>query len=152
MSDLNKTFARLKRNPSSVLYLINIKNIDEFELNDDKAFLAKYLTSKKEGKKKNNDEEKILKNLPTYLKRTKTNDLDNSKMLIDAVKPYYSFHADVADLTFTKQGIGPRYALVVVDLFSSFIWTYGMKKKSQLYDKLVVFYQRNNKHTNRQRV
>jgi len=66
--------------------------------------------------------------------------LDNSKMLIDAVKPYYSFHADVADLTFTKQGIGPRYALVVVDLFSSFIWTYGMKKKSQLYDKLVVFY------------
>jgi len=67
MSDLNKTFARLKRNPS-------IKNIDEFELkdstlkklkksrhNDDKAFLAKYLTSKKEGKKKNNDEEKILK-------------------------------------------------------------------------------------------
>ena len=50
-------------------------------------------------------------------------------------------HADVVDLNFfSKSVMAPKYCLLYVDLFISKVYTYGMKKKSQLADKLEKFY------------
>ena len=50
-------------------------------------------------------------------------------------------HADVADLNFfSKSAVAPKYCLLCVDLFNSKVYTYPMKKKSQLADKLEKFY------------
>ena len=51
------------------------------------------------------------------------------------------FHADVAYLQFfSKSAVDPKYALVCVDLFSSKIYVYTMKKKSNLAQKMELFY------------
>ena len=50
-------------------------------------------------------------------------------------------HADVADLNFfSKSAVAPKYCLLCIDLFTSKVYTYSMKKKSQLADKLEKFY------------
>ena len=50
-------------------------------------------------------------------------------------------HADVADLNFfSKTAVAPRYCFLCIDLFTSKTYTYGMKSKSQLADKLEKFY------------
>ena len=46
-------------------------------------------------------------------------------------------HADVADL---NSVVAPRYCLLCIELFTSKTYTYGMKRKSQLADKLEKFY------------
>lgn len=49
--------------------------------------------------------------------------------------------ADVANLPFfNKSVVAPKYSLVCVDLFTSKPYTYGMKKKNQLPEKLEKFY------------
>ena len=49
--------------------------------------------------------------------------------------------ADVADVNFfSKSVVAPKYCLLCAVLFTSKVYTYGMKKKSQLADKLEKFY------------
>ena len=49
--------------------------------------------------------------------------------------------AEVANLPFfNKSVVAPKYSLVCVDLFTSKLYTYGMKKKNQLPEKLEKFY------------
>ena len=51
------------------------------------------------------------------------------------------FHADLAYLQFfAKSAVDPKYALVCVDLFSSKIYVYTMRKKSNLVQKMELFY------------
>ena len=51
------------------------------------------------------------------------------------------FHADVADIRFfSKSAADPKYALLCVDLFSSKIYVYPMKNKSNLARKIEIFY------------
>ena len=48
---------------------------------------------------------------------------------------------DVVDLNFfSKSAVTPKYCLLCIDLFTSKVYTYGIKKKSQLADKLEKFY------------
>ena len=55
--------------------------------------------------------------------------------------PMQLVHADVADLNFfSKSAVAPKYCLLCIDLFTCKVYTYGMKKKSQLADKLGKFY------------
>ena len=55
--------------------------------------------------------------------------------------PMQLIHADVADQNFfSKSAIASKYCLLCLDLFSSKVSAYGMKKKSQLAEKLVKFY------------
>ena len=66
----------------------------------------------------------------------------NINTTLDSVNcPFQKLQADVADLRFTYPGIGPQYALLLVDIFTSHIWTYPMKTKSQLADKIKIFYE-----------
>ena len=51
------------------------------------------------------------------------------------------FHADLACLQFFAQSaVDPKYALVCIDLLSSKIYVYTMKKKSNLVQKMELFY------------
>ena len=51
------------------------------------------------------------------------------------------FHADLAYLQFfAKSAVNPKYALVCVDLFSSKIYVDTMRKKSNLVQKMELFY------------
>ena len=48
---------------------------------------------------------------------------------------------DVVDLNFfSKSAVTPKYCLLCIDLFTSKVYTYRIKKKSQLADKLEKFY------------
>ena len=50
-------------------------------------------------------------------------------------------HADVANLEFLgKNATFPQYVLVLVDLFSSKVYTYPMKSRKQIRQKLEQFY------------
>ena len=51
------------------------------------------------------------------------------------------FHADLAYLQFfAKSAVDLKYAFVCVDLFSSKIYVYTMRKKSNLVQKMELFY------------
>ena len=55
--------------------------------------------------------------------------------------PFQLFHADVGNLEFLgKNATFPRYILVLVDLFSSKVYTYPMKSRKQIRQKLEQFY------------
>ena len=55
--------------------------------------------------------------------------------------PFRLFHADVANLEFLgKNATFPHYVLVLVDLFSSKVYTYPMKSRKQIRQKLEQFY------------
>ena len=55
--------------------------------------------------------------------------------------PFQLFHADVGNLEFLgKNATFPQYVLVLVDLFSSKTYTYPMKSRKQIRQKLEQFY------------
>ena len=56
--------------------------------------------------------------------------------------PFELFHADIANIKFlSKYAVDPHYCLLFVDLFSSKIYTYPMKKRSLLAKKMEQFYE-----------
>ena len=68
-------------------------------------------------------------------------DIDRSSSLYSIDGPLQFFHADVAYLSFTsKSAVDPKYALICVNLFSSKIYVYPMRKKSNLAQKMELFY------------
>ena len=64
--------------------------------------------------------------------------------------PFELFHADIADIRFlAKSAVDPHYCLVLIDLFTNKIYTYPMKKRLHLAEKLEKFYEdTNNKRKN----
>ena len=70
----------------------------------------------------------------------KTN-LDRST-LYSFKAPFELFHGDIADIRFlAKSAVDPHYCLVLIDLFSNKIYTYPMKKRLYLANKLEKFYE-----------
>ena len=56
-------------------------------------------------------------------------------------KPFEKIHADIADSRFlAKSAADPKYCLLIVDLFTSKIYVYPMKKRHLLAKKLNLFY------------
>ena len=63
-------------------------------------------------------------------------DIDRSWTLYSIKASFELFHADIANIKFlSKSVVDPRYCLLCVDLFSSKIYTYPMKKRSLLGKK-----------------
>ena len=55
--------------------------------------------------------------------------------------PFQLLHADVGNLEFLgKNATFSQYVLVILDLFSSKIYTYSMKSREQILQKLKLFY------------
>ena len=70
----------------------------------------------------------------------KSDDIDHST-LYSIQAPFDLLHADVGDLRFLgKSGADPRYCLLLVDLFTSKVYVYGMKNRYLIPLKLEKFY------------
>ena len=69
-------------------------------------------------------------------------------------KPFELLHADITDTRFlAKSAVGPKYCLLLVDLFTLKIYVYPMKNRSLLAKKLKLFYEDiNQKRTGRMRL
>ena len=104
----------------------------------DTVLLNLYRELKKNGGKIKELKTKVVINTPFVQERAVT---QRGEMLHTIDGPMQLVHADVADLNFfSKSVVAPKYCLLCVDLFTSKVYTYGMKKKSQLADKLEKFY------------
>ena len=81
---------------------------------------------------------KVVINTPFVQERAVT---QRGEMLHTIDGPMQLVHADVADLNFfSKSVVAPKRCLLCVDLFTSKVYTYSLKKKSQLANKLKKFY------------
>ena len=56
--------------------------------------------------------------------------------------PFEMLQADIADIRFlAKSAVDPHYCLLIVDLFTNMTYTYPMKKRKQLANKIAEFYE-----------
>ena len=89
------------------------------------------------------DEKSVIFN-PEGVDRTdyvEKRDIDRST-LYSFSRPVELVHADVGNLEFRgKNATFPRYVLVLVDLFSSKTYTYPMRSRKQIKQKLEKFYE-----------
>ena len=68
-------------------------------------------------------------------------DIDRSSALYTVNGPFQFFHADIAFIEYlAKSAVDPKYALLCVDLFTSNVYVYTMRKKRNLTQKLELFY------------
>ena len=132
-------FNKLKIDPSSAAFAE--------EILDKKLLLklkkSKYVEDKKIFNLVNLLDKKNVIFEPERVKRTdyvEKREIDHSTLYsFDA--PFRLFHADVANLEFLgKNATLPQYVLVLVDLFSSKVYTYPMKSRKQIRQKLEQFY------------
>ena len=135
-----KTFEKLKLDPSSAAFAEEILDkrlllkLKKSKYTRDKNFfkLVKFLE---------NDDNVIFNE---NIKRTdyvEKREIDHSTLYsFDA--PFRLFHADVGNLEFLgKKATFPQYVLVLVDLFSSKIYTYPMRSRKQIRQRLEQFYE-----------
>ena len=103
-----------------------------------KVFVKIYNEINNNSKKANNIiNEKSPRNTPSTEKRE---DVDKST-LYSFSGPFDALRADIADIRFLgKSAPDPKYCLLFVDLFTSMIYTYPMKKHSLLAKKMLIFY------------
>ena len=132
-------FDKLKLDPSSVDFAGEIL---------DKKLLAKLKKSKYAADRNFFNIVNLLENNVNFdsdnVNRTdyvEKREIDHST-LYSFSSPFELFHADVGNLEFLgKSAMFPGYVLVLVDLFSSKIYTYPMKSRKQVRQKLEQFYQ-----------
>ena len=135
-----KTFEKLKLDPSSAAFAEEILDkrlllkLKKSKYTRDKNFfkLVKFLE---------NDDNVIFNE---NIKRTdyvEKREIDHST-LYSFDGPFQLFHADVGNLEFLgKNATFPQYVLVLVDLFSSKIYTFPMRSRKQIRQRLEQFYE-----------
>ena len=140
MADFKKTknaFDKLKLDPSSVAFAEEIL---------DKKLLAKLKKSKHAADRNFFNIVNLLENNVNFdsdnVNRTdylRKREIDHSTRYSFS-SPFELFHADVGNLEFLgKNATFPGYVLVLVDLFSSKVYTYPMKSRKQIRQKLEQF-------------
>ena len=56
-------------------------------------------------------------------------------------RPFEALQADIAYISFlARSAVNPKFGLLFVDLFTSKIYTYPMKKRNLLVKKMKLFY------------
>ena len=135
-----KTFEKLKLDPSSAAFAEEILDkrlllkLKKSKYTRDKNFfkLVKFLE---------NDDNVIFNE---NIKRTdyvEKREIDHST-LYSFDGPFQLFHADVGNLEFLgKNATFPQYVLVLVDLFSPKIYTFPMRSRKQIRQRLEQFYE-----------
>ena len=82
------------------------------------------------------DDEKI----PTRFDFIEKRETDRST-LYSFDGPFQLIHADVGNLEFLRKSVTvPKYALLIVDLYSSKIYVYPMPSRKQIVQKMKMFY------------
>ena len=120
------------------------KNLYRTLITDQKSiFYAMYAVTKglvkldNNSKKRNTINEKPPLNTAFFEKQE---DVDRPT-LYSFSGPFEVLHADIADIRFLgKSAADLKYCLLFLDLFTSVIYTYPMKKRSLLYKKMLIFY------------
>ena len=132
---IKNLFKKLLKGKNSILYsadeinitLLNKSRTSSFE--KDKAFYKIYIRWEDQEIIYDDDNEK--ERIPFYTPFVEQKqDINRSSTLYSLNGPMQFFHIDVADIRFfSKSAIDPKNALLCVDLFSSKVYIYSMKKK-----------------------
>lgn len=143
---IRNLFHKLNKDPNSVLYTASsitnnlLKKLRKSSYQKDKSFLSLYInTSKKvDNINVNSDDDSVT--IPHFVRPVNIREYTRGT-LYSVTRPLELMHADVADIRYLKvSGSEPKYLLLVVDLYSSKIYTYPMKDKASLAKKLLRFY------------
>ena len=141
---LKNLFKKLINDQNSVFYaadrinstLLNKGRKSSYE--KDKVFYRLFNKVEDENIVYENEENRVPFHTP-FVEQKK--DIDRSSSLYTVNGPLQFFHADIDRLKFLeKSAVDPKYALLCVDLFTSKIYVYTMRKKSNLSQKLELFY------------
>ena len=139
LTSAKNAFEMLKADPSSVAFA---------EETLDKKLLLKLKKSKyKDNKMFFKDVNNLLLNNDTVFEPENVNRTDfvekreiDHSTLYSFNAPFQLLHADIANLEFLgKNATFPQYVLVIVDLFSSKVYTYPMKSRKQIRQNLSSF-------------
>ena len=138
---IQNLFKTLQKDSKSALYANTsisknlLKKINKSSYQKDRVFNELYQKLEDKNFDKGND--KIPLRTPFFEKK---GDIDRST-LYSIGRPFQKVHADIADLRFfAKSAVDPKYALLVVDLFTSKTYVYPMKTRKLLAKKLKLFY------------
>ena len=135
INDQNSVFFSVDKINKTLLNKGKKSNYDK-----DKVFYK--LFSKIENKNVIYDKEEEEDRLPFYTPFIPQKKNIDRSTLYSLNGPMQFFHADIAYLQFlAKSAVDPKYALVCVDLFTSKIYVYTMRNRSNLASKLEKFYQ-----------
>ena len=146
MNKLKKLFNRLQVDSKNVLFIqeqLNdklLKKLNKSKYKKDKEFVNRFnlLVDKKTDFNKKDDGRCLIPIKAEYVQ--KSDDIDRST-LYSVQAPFDLLHADVGDLRFLgKSAADPKYCLLLVDLFTSKVYVYGMKNRSLIPLKLEKFY------------
>ena len=135
-----KTFEKLKLDPSSAAFAEEIL---------DKKLLLKLKKSKYAADKNFFKIVGLLDNNVFFDSVDKVNRTDyiekreiDHSTLYNFNGPFQLFHADVGNLEFLRKNVTfPQYVLILVDLFSSKIYTFPMRSRKQISQRLEQFYE-----------
>ena len=146
MDELKKLFNRVQVDSKSRLFVqdqINdklLKKLTKSIYKKDKEFVNSFnlLIDKKTNFNEKDDSRYSIPFKAEYVQ--KSDDIDRST-LYSIQAPFDLLHADVGDLRFLgKSAADPKYCLLLVDLFTSKVYVYGMKNRSLIPLKLEKFY------------
>ena len=135
-------FKALQNDPKSAFYLETtitkkiLKKLEKSKYPKDQVF--KNIYNELDEKELSPTRDVIPLRTPFIEQRT---EIDRST-LYSIEGPLKKCHADIADLRFfAKSAADPKYALLVVDLFTSKVFVYPMKNRKLLARKLKIFYE-----------
>ena len=139
---IQNLFTALQNDSKSVFYANPIitkklfKKLEKSPYQKDRVFNEIY--QKLDDKDFNKTVDRIPLRTPFFEKKA---DIDRST-IYSVGKPFKKIHADIADLRFfAKSAVDPKYALLVVDLFTSKTFVYPMRTRKLLAKKLKLFYE-----------
>ena len=142
-------FKVLQKDPKSAFYLETtitkkiLKKLDKSKYAKDQVF--KNIYNELDEKELSPQKDGIPLRTPFVEQKT---EIDRST-LYSVEEPLKKFHADIADLRFfARSAADPKYALLVVDLFTSKVFIYPMKNRKLLARKLNIFYDEINNKRN----
>ena len=134
-------FKVLQKDPKSAFYLETtitkkiLKKLDKSKYAKDQVF--KNIYNELDEKELSPQKDAIPLRTPFVEQKT---EIDRST-LYSVEEPLKKFHADIVDLRFfARSAADPKYALLVVDLFTSKVFIYPMKNRKLLARKLNIFY------------
>ena len=142
---LKNLFGKLTKDSKRLFYLVekinrNLLNKARKSVYEkDKVFYKLYNEIENRDTIFDEEDEKVSFHVP-FIEQKKN--IDRSSTLYSIKAPFELFHADIANIKFlSKYAVDPHYCLLFVDLFSSKIYTYPMKKRSLLAKKMEQFYE-----------
>ena len=146
MDEVKKLFNKLQVDSKSIVFIqeqLNdklLKKLKNSKYETDKEFVNRFnlLEDKKTDFNNNKNDVYSVPIKAEYVQ--KSDDIDHLTLYSIHV-PFDLLHADVGDLHFLgKSAVDPKYCLLLVDLFTSKVYVYGMKSRSLISLKLEKLY------------